>query len=124
MGLYNALFKVNVNAGAILAMLDLTPNDCGRFRDAWIEKGGKTVIVFTRNGGGNREEYQSVMDDLAKHPQYVEDFDDEYDSTYAHIRFNVPNDYAEVVAGVAPTEDVPTLQDKFEQAIAVLGASN
>lgn len=78
-----------------------------RFRDAWVEKGadGEPVIaIYTRQGGGNRQCYCGENDrehvpaqcyaacneELARHPLYVRDADDDFDSTYATFWFRLP----------------------------------
>lgn len=94
-GLYNSLFGVNPLADALLKTVGLTRADCGRFRDAYALKG--EVCVYTRNGGGNREEYQPVIDRLKENPLYLRDADDEYDTTYCTIYFKVPERWAEVI---------------------------
>lgn len=51
--MYNAIFGENPAAGALLACLDMTRQDFGRFRDVWLTS--EHIAVYTRNGGGNRE---------------------------------------------------------------------
>lgn len=92
-GLYNLVFGENRAADAILATLGLTREDCGRFRDCFVAQG--EIAVYTRNGGGNREEYQNTIDELAKHPCYLRDEDDDFDCTYATIYFRFPDEFAE-----------------------------
>lgn len=74
----------------------------GRFRDAWLNSDGMEIHIYTRNGGGNREEYWYVFKILRSHPQYLRDIDDEFDSTYATIVFRVPDKwlkYTQKIAG-------------------------
>lgn len=87
MSLYNMIFKSNKLAIMWLKMLDINPGGMGRFRDCYLtcvdaddEPLEKPLIcVMTRNGGGNRDEYQYVMDTCeAEHPQYVMDRDDPF----------------------------------------------
>lgn len=66
----------------------------GRYRDMWFEENpadpsGESCIlaIYTRNGGGNREEYDPQIKSMQVHPAYVEDADDSFDSTYATFRF-------------------------------------
>lgn len=82
--------------------LGLKAEDVGRFRDAYVKDG--RLVVFTRLGGGNRECdgvftgcsgeehscYQPQIKALQNHPLYVEDYDDEFDSTYASFVFRIP----------------------------------
>ena len=51
---------------------------------------GTYIILLTRNGGGNREQYQSCLDNLATHPNHVKDWDCDWDHTYAEIAFTIP----------------------------------
>jgi hypothetical protein len=91
-GLYNVVFGMNPAALHILATLGLKPADIGRFRDCFVTQG--RIAVYTRNGGGNREEY---MPDFSDHPEYIEDKDDTFDSTYATIYFRLPAKHAELL---------------------------
>lgn len=101
MSLYNMVAGNNVNAGMCLAMLHLDGGNVPRLRDAWLSDDGKQIVVLTRTGGGNREAYEADNDVLADHAQYVSDHDDDFDSTFAHFTFNVPEQYAEDCAAVA-----------------------
>jgi hypothetical protein len=90
----------------------------GRFRDIFLNDEGTKIILYTRNGGGNRPYYQYVFDLLRKHPLYSTDHDDDFDSTYAYIEFKVPVEYEELcmnlASGVAPEK----IGDKFQTLIA------
>jgi hypothetical protein len=92
-GFYNMLFGMNPISHAILATLGLTSHDVGRFRDCYVTNG--EIAVYTRNGGGNREDYQEVIDKLAQHPCYLRDSDDKFDCTYCTIYFRYPDEWAE-----------------------------
>ena len=88
-----------------------------RYRDAWVEKSddGTVIAIYTRQGGGNRqcncEEferehvpdqcYAACNEELARHPLYIRDRDDGFDSTYATFWFRVPEEYREALAKVA-----------------------
>ena len=91
MSLYNMLFGSNPHADALLGILGLDRGDVGRFRDCFLTEDGR-IAVYTRNGGGNREEYQHVFDSLSSHPQHISDSDDDFDCTYATIWFSVPDE--------------------------------
>lgn len=123
MSLYNLLHGYNSNSMTALALVDLVHVDVGRFRDAWIEEDGRHVSVFTRNGGGNREAYQEVIDQLATLPGYVEDFDDDFDCTYATIRFAIPEKYWPIADQLKPQEKQPSLYEKTNQALEAIGTS-
>jgi hypothetical protein len=87
------MFERNPASDAILAALGLTRNDVGRFRDCFVA--GGEIVVYTRNKGGNRDDYQNVFDRLAQHPCYLRDEDDDFDCTYTAIYFRFPDEYAE-----------------------------
>lgn len=97
------VFGHNPAGPAILATLNLTPRDVGRYRDCFVTAEDE-IAVYTRNGGGNREEYQVVFDVLRNHPLYIRDADDEFDSTYATIYFRLPEEYAEDLRKIALKE--------------------
>lgn len=104
-GLYNVVMGdggEGVRGGMLLALLNI--DDVGRFRDAWVEKGedGEPVIaIYTRNGGGNREDYEGVITALQAHPLYLRDADDDFDSTYATFYFHVPKEMRDQLRQVA-----------------------
>ncbi|MDH5626669.1 MAG: hypothetical protein OEY69_00105 [Candidatus Krumholzibacteria bacterium] len=91
MSFYHVIFGQNQHATFILATLGLLPGDVGRFRDAFVAEG--KIAIYTRNGGGNREQYQAVLDRLAQHPLYLSDADDDFDCTYCTIYFSLPEEW-------------------------------
>jgi hypothetical protein len=97
-GLYNILFGQSPIADELLAIVGLTRDDCGRFRDCYLNEVGSEVHVYTRNGGGNRDGY---MPDFSGDPLYLGDEDDDFDCTYATIRFRVPEEYLPVTRKLA-----------------------
>ena len=56
-GLYNMVFGYNELAGPLLSAIQLAPGEVPRFRDCFLTKDGTEIVVYTRTGGGNREEY-------------------------------------------------------------------
>ena len=88
MSLYNLVFGMNPDSDKLLALLGKTKADFGRFRNVYLEDG--YIIVHTRNGGGNREDYEDVFDEMSEHPWYSHDADDDFDCTYASIYFKIP----------------------------------
>ena len=108
MSLYNALFGVNKIAPLLLKMLDIDqPNNkypSGRFRDIYFSEDGKRIVLYTRNGGGNREQYQETIDKLATHPNYIKDYDDDFDCTFAYIEFSIPKEFESECADLAKSE--------------------
>ncbi len=109
------LFGKNVFAEALLKILNLNKEETGRFRDCYLSD-ANTIVVYTRNGGGNREEYQSVIDKLKTHPNYKKDYDDDFDCTYCSIEFNVPEQYKEFIAKLTEEAGVgKNPKDKWKQ---------
>lgn len=86
MTMYNMLFGKNPDTKTILSALSLTELDVERFRDCWIV--GEKIVIFTRTGGGNREDYPNTA--LVNHPLYLYDEDDDFDQTYAYYYFAIP----------------------------------
>lgn len=124
MSLYNLLHGINDLSPLLLRMLDLDQKDgnydTGRFRDIYLNEDGTKVILLTRNGGGNREEYQSIIDHLATHPEYIRDYDDDFDCTYAYIEFNVPKDFLEQTRALSTGEKPKDMYEKTQEAINVM----
>ena len=110
----------NLRGAFLLAALD-NP-DIGRFRDAWVEKsadGEPVIAIYTRNGGGNREDYEDVIADLQDHPLYLRDADDDFDSTYATFYFRTPDELVEAFRESAG--EPVNMSDRWQAAIAALG---
>ena len=91
MSLYNSIFGVNPDSNKLLEVLGKTVDDFGRFRDVFIED--NCIVVHTRNGGGNREDYEYVFEEMSNHPWYSHDQDDDFDCTYANIYFTIPEEH-------------------------------
>lgn len=124
MSLYNMLNGFDDNAGAILHALGLDPDKIDRFRDASFGKDGDTHVfhLLCRTGAGNREDYPNTA--LTSHPLYLRDHDDEYDCTYAHYYFRIPESViAQLKDQGLSLDDVTvseTLREKSEAAIAAI----
>lgn len=101
MSLFNQLFGTNEMAPILLTALGKSMGDFGRFRDAFINPEGTVITVFTRCGGGNRADYTEVFDEMRNHPNYLRDYDDDFDSTYASIEFEVPEAAKEALQKLA-----------------------
>ena len=143
MSLYNLLFGVNEIAPLLLFILDIDQPDekweSGRFRDIYLNEDGTKVILYTRNGGGNRDhwsfsypEYKEGEDcpcpgciithKLKKHPNYIKDYDDDFDSTYAYIEFDVPEQFKEIAEGLATGKKPESIHEKFNSYMERLKA--
>lgn len=109
----------NEVAGTLLFMIGLKPQDTGRFRDCYLSKDGTKILVYTRNGGGNRPDH---MPDFSKHPQFIRDYDDDFDSTFATIEFNVPDEYKEICNELVKTTDTRTGAERMNHVLEELKA--
>ena len=105
MSMYNMLFGQNPASALLLSMLHITQDDVGRFRDCYLQRDPVTqklrIVVYTRNGGGNREYYAEVTEALRAHPEYSWDEEDEGDDTYTSYFFKVPESVKSVVDELA-----------------------
>ncbi len=118
MSLYNALFGTNAYAPVLLQILGIDQPDgkyeSGRFRDIYLHDG--KIILYTRNGGGNREQYQPIIDKLATHPNYIRDYDDDFDCTYAYIEFSIPEKSKTFLSKLSKLK-TDTPREKFDKLI-------
>lgn len=95
MSMYHLVFGDTSPKLGIAKLLGVDPDMIPRYRDLWIEvtepvsETELVLAIYTRTGGGNREEYEGENDALAALPHYLGDDDDEFDSTYATFRFLV-----------------------------------
>jgi hypothetical protein len=117
MSLYNMLFGYNKFAHILLRILDLDPNDVPRFRDCYLNETGDEIIVFTRTGGGNREEYEARNDAMRKWPGFIADADDTLDSTYAKFRYHVPEHLKPAMHEMVANGGVDDPTKKFRELI-------
>lgn len=137
MSLYRLLHGVDPLAAVFRAMLGLDQPDgkwpTGRFRDIHLSGDGTRITVVTRNGGGNRDHwifgYTSPAGEscrcpgciiqhlLPKHPNYVRDWDDDFDATYAYVEFSVPVELAEVCRKMASGQEPKRIRELFDDEI-------
>ena len=124
MSMYGMVFGQTAYGPALVGLLMRKQEfDVGRYRDAWVEQDGDALLirVHTRNGGGNREDYDDGS--MAEHPWYVRDEDDSYDNTYADWWFRPaldeldPEDVEALVALAQPAVDMTA---RWEAAINAL----
>lgn len=117
MSLYNALFDKNPLAPLLLRILGIDQPGgkygSGRFRDIYLNAKGTKIILLTRNGGDNRENY--FPKNILGHPNYLMDYDDSFDSTYCYIEFLVPQGFQAALKKLAPGKEPEKLHDKFER---------
>jgi hypothetical protein len=94
----------------------------GRFRDIYFEyEEGKEpkIVLYTRNGGGNRDWYQYVFELLSNHPLYIQDYDDDFDSTYAYIEFKAPENIVKFFEGIK-TGKIQNVSEKFQAELKAM----
>lgn len=126
MSLYNQLFGVNKAFPILLKMCGVEYSEIPRFRDCFVKDGN--VVIYTRTGGGNRECYaddgdcsqcyHTLNDALAAKPNYLCDYDDDYDRTYAYFEFRPLDEYAALFTGIQSND--PGVGAKFKALIAEL----
>ncbi len=137
MSLYNMMFGKNPLSDVLLRIINLTQDDCGRFRDVSLTEEGN-IIVYTRNGGGNRDCWDLGSSDsglfevskdcdcpgcvithkLPNHPNYIKDYDDDFDCTYAYIEFSPPEEFRELFKELGSGKDPELVGEKFNKLIA------
>lgn len=115
MSLYNLLFNENKDTDKLLHMLNLNKEDFGRFRDIYLNGDGNKIIVYTRCGGGNREDYDWVFDDMEQHPNYIKNYDDNFDVTYCYFEFSIPDEYKEECKNMATGIEPDNVTEKFNK---------
>lgn len=89
----------------------------GRYRDIFLNEDGTQIVLYTRNGGGNRESYSYIFQVLSGHPNYIKDWDDDFDSTYAYISFSVPKGWEEFCKQLSTGEPLQSVSAKFQETI-------
>ena len=87
MSLYNMINGYNPACVFIMPMLGRKQEEYPRFRDCFVEDG--MIAIFTRVGSPNKG-CGFGEEELYKDPNYVRDYDDDFDCTYATYLFNVP----------------------------------
>lgn len=120
-GLYNMLFGRNPVSSYLLAFLGITQETAeqyplGRIRDVYTNDAADRIFIFTRNS--DYEEYSHVDEALAKHPNFVRKFLDDFDRTYATYEFTVPPEYQEAINTIAENSDNTPPMEKFQKLMA------
>ncbi len=115
MSLYNVLFGHNDNAEFLLRVLNIHANQITRFRDIFWD--GEHIVIHTRTGGGNREEYAVDNERLTRVPGYVRDEDAEFDPTYANFYYKPPAEMEAIVKQLKP--DMPPAE-KWDMVLKAL----
>lgn len=135
--MYQLLNGVNQATFYILPMLGKHPDEYPRFRDCFLidpehPEYDYHIHIYTRTGGGNRDDYEVENQAMRDMPGFVADYDDSYDCTYASWVFAVPerwkDDFEKLKTGrVLEISDeykaemkrvFPKLADKFDEMLS------
>ncbi len=134
MSLYNMIHGFSPAVFLVLPMLDKHPDEYPRFRDCFINdkdhpEYDNYIQIYTRTGGANRKDFEEENQIIKNMDNFVADFDDKFDSTFASWLFKVPekwkDDFDKIIKG--KTKEVseeyrnqlkkifPKLKDKFDE---------
>lgn len=114
MALYTQLFGENKEATSILGFANLNREMFPRYRDVFLCDDGNNVIVYTRIGGPNRNNYKQQIKNIKQHKQFIKDYDDKYDNTYAYFKFKVLPEYIDTTK-IMFDEEPLTVWELFER---------
>ena len=136
MSLYQMVNGLNPATFYILPMLGNHPDMYPRFRDCFLTErkfqmqdgmplmlpveGGREDLIFilTRTGGNNRADYQEQIDWMRSLPGYIEDYDEEFDSTFAFFVYEIPEKWKpELVSLNDETTEKLTFSDEYVDEI-------
>jgi hypothetical protein len=109
------IFGTDPNAGLFLGIIKVDPRIVPRFRDCFYN--GEYIIVHTRTGGGNREEYKAENQKLRESPLFDHDEDDDYDSTFANFYYRVPEELQELFAEKREEIKSPMPKEKWQAVL-------
>lgn len=126
--MYNIIFGENELSALLLSLLYLyQPHmKVGRYRDCYLQRGGTAALeihVYTRNGGGNRPDYEDVTARLREHPLYWRDFDDSFDTTYCSYVFKLAPTWVELLQGLVSEDPKRIPRSHRERAEAFVALS-
>lgn len=114
MALYTQLFGENKEATSILGFANLNREMFPRYRDVFLCDDGNNVIVYTRIGGPNRNNYKQQIKNIKQHKQFITDYDDKHDNTYAYFKFKVLPEYIDTTK-IMFDEEPLTVWELFER---------
>lgn len=128
MRLYNVINGVNPAAPLVLMYLNKTPQALSRFRDAYFKRDEESkeirMIVLTRCGGSNREEYGWVMEAMKTNPLFIREYDDDFDNTYNYMEFQLPQHLKELEGEFTDNMlEQRSIKQKTDDFIASLNSS-
>jgi hypothetical protein len=120
MSLYNALFGVNPHAGLLLRFLGVSYADVPRFRDCYLNEDATEIIILTRTGGGNREDYAMANSFLRSIEGFIQDDDLPTDSTYNQFRYKVNESLEEFCTALKYHGGTGNAEAKWKDLFAAL----
>ena len=101
MSLYNMMNGFNPACVFIMPMLGRKQEEYPRFRDCFVTE-ENNIAIYTRVGGGNRN-CGFGEEALYEDENFLRDYDDDFDSTYATYEFKVPDkwksDFDKIIDG-------------------------
>lgn len=104
MSLYNQLFGFNPFAAIFVKVAGLHHVGVPRFRDCFLERnkdGVLEIVLYTRSGGPNRDDYEKEHAIIAEMPNYLRTVDDDFDTTYAKFYFSIQDEIKEPMENLA-----------------------
>ena len=97
MSLYNMLHGFHPAAAMLLEALEFDTLEkraaIPRFRDIYLFQ--DEIRLLTRTGGGNRPDYEEENTALRSRSDFIKDWDDGFDSTFAWWAYKWPEDWNE-----------------------------
>ena len=114
------IFGVNEKYKVFLKCLGYDASDIPRFRDCFLQ--GDKIVIHTRTGGGNREDYEDDNDRLAANQYYISDSDDDFDCTYANFYFKFPPEFEEDLKAISEKDTTKTPSEKWKAFLDITGA--
>ena len=121
--MYEMTCNINPDARMVLDLIGMDPEflleEC-RLRDIYLSKDRTRVVIFTRIGGGNRENYTPAITKLRNYKGYVTDYDDDFDNTYASFEYNIPPEKLPNVVAFLASSDTTTGSEKLKQSLEKL----
>jgi len=118
-GLYNNLFRVDSEYRKLLCIIKINEDEIPRFRDCYYlkrsaEDGGDCIVIHTRTGGGNRDDYEDENEGLTRSKYYQKDEDDDFDCTYADFYYSIPDEYVVDLKEIYSDIDTITPAEKWQ----------
>lgn len=109
-------------ATIMLRMAGLEVGEIPRFRDCYPAKSGQAIIVYTRTGGNNREEYADEIEHLCNKDNFIDDYDDTFDNTYMSFEFTPLPEYKDLLMEIVKEspQSATTGAEKFQKVIEMM----